>query len=387
MKNRYAPYDRGFTEHEHLYAFNLINMNGRVYDPFVSRFLSPDSYIQAPDFSQSFNRYAYVWNNPMKYTDPSGEFIIEAMIIGAFINTATQLLSGNVNSAGDFFLSAGIGALSGLAGGVAGQAAAGAVGIAGTTGGAIANGAIVGAASGSAGGFVGGAGNAWVGGANFIDGLGAGIKSGVTGAVGGAVIGGTVAGYKFQRKNLIFRRGCVELGVEPTDPVPATDDFLNRAQKVWYREAPMDKVARWTTENVPSGAQQKMDAAGAYGSTAPLTGQTSGNYTGRSIVYFNKNLAFSSAKRLFFTMGHELMHVSQFALLEGVHKSIMTESFENMMEYHAYSYEHSLGGKKYGSFPRDEIVSMMESYPQYFNKFSSVNFPWTSNHSFIYPLP
>lgn len=75
------------------------------------------------------------------------------------------------------------------------------------------------------------------------------------------------------------------------------------------------------------------------------------------------------------------------ALLEGVHKSIRTASFEKMMEYHAYSYEHSLGEKKYGSFPSDEIVSMMESYPQYFNKFSSVNFPWTSNHSFIYTLP
>jgi len=48
-------------------------MNVREYDPLVSRFLSPDPYIQAPDYSQSFNRYSYVWNNPLKYTDPSGE--------------------------------------------------------------------------------------------------------------------------------------------------------------------------------------------------------------------------------------------------------------------------------------------------------------------------
>jgi hypothetical protein len=49
-------------------------MNGRVYDPLVSRFLSPDPYIQAPDYSQSFNRYSYCINNPLKYTDPTGEF-------------------------------------------------------------------------------------------------------------------------------------------------------------------------------------------------------------------------------------------------------------------------------------------------------------------------
>jgi RHS repeat-associated protein len=66
-------FDRGFTGHEHLYAFNLINMNGRVYDPIVSRMLSPDNFIQAPGFSQSLNRYSYCWNNPLKYTDPTGQ--------------------------------------------------------------------------------------------------------------------------------------------------------------------------------------------------------------------------------------------------------------------------------------------------------------------------
>jgi len=65
-------FDRGFTGHEHLYAFALINMNGRMYDPVLGRMLSPDPYMQAPDFSQSFNRYSYCFNNPLVYTDPSG---------------------------------------------------------------------------------------------------------------------------------------------------------------------------------------------------------------------------------------------------------------------------------------------------------------------------
>ncbi len=59
--------------HEYLPEFDLINMNGRVYDPYTALFLSPDPYIQAPDFTQNYNRYAYVLNNPLRYTDPSGK--------------------------------------------------------------------------------------------------------------------------------------------------------------------------------------------------------------------------------------------------------------------------------------------------------------------------
>ena len=65
-------FDRGFTGHEHLYAFGLINMNGRMYDPQMSGFLSVDAYVQSPENAQGFNRYAYCLNNPLRYTDPSG---------------------------------------------------------------------------------------------------------------------------------------------------------------------------------------------------------------------------------------------------------------------------------------------------------------------------
>jgi RHS repeat-associated protein len=64
--------DRGYTEHEHLDEIGLIHMNGRVYDPLIGRFMSADPFIQAPDNLQSYNRYAYVMNNPLAYTDPSG---------------------------------------------------------------------------------------------------------------------------------------------------------------------------------------------------------------------------------------------------------------------------------------------------------------------------
>ena len=66
--------NRGFTGHEHLEEFALIHMNGRIYDPLIGRFLSPDPHVQDPGDGQSFNRYTYVFNNPLAYTDPSGYF-------------------------------------------------------------------------------------------------------------------------------------------------------------------------------------------------------------------------------------------------------------------------------------------------------------------------
>jgi RHS repeat-associated protein len=65
-------FDRGFTGHEHLTAFCLINMNGRMYDPVMSSFLSADRYVQDPTSAQGFNRYAYCMYNPLRFVDPTG---------------------------------------------------------------------------------------------------------------------------------------------------------------------------------------------------------------------------------------------------------------------------------------------------------------------------
>ncbi len=91
--------DRGFTGHEHLTAFGLINMkftlsersaklclstaercdlggaNGRMYDPVMSSFLSVDRFLQNPSTSQGFNRYAYCMYNPLRYVDPTGFYM------------------------------------------------------------------------------------------------------------------------------------------------------------------------------------------------------------------------------------------------------------------------------------------------------------------------
>lgn len=48
-------------------------MNGRLYYAKLHRFLQPDNYVQDPGNTQNYNRYGYVLNNLLKYTDPSGE--------------------------------------------------------------------------------------------------------------------------------------------------------------------------------------------------------------------------------------------------------------------------------------------------------------------------
>lgn len=146
----------GYTGHESLQRFGHINMNvsvkpneqseacfdfamarkrraslnARLYDPMVSRFLSPDPYVQMPDNTQNFNRYSYCLNNPLRYTDESGEFIETLLIgigMGALIGSGTSALSysafalinGNWNS-GDFWNAVCMGAVGGAIGGAFG---------------------------------------------------------------------------------------------------------------------------------------------------------------------------------------------------------------------------------------------------------------------------
>jgi RHS repeat-associated protein len=61
----------GFTGHEPD-ELGLVNMKGRIYDPKIGRFLMTDPIVSQPLFSQSWNAYSYVLNNPLTLVDPSG---------------------------------------------------------------------------------------------------------------------------------------------------------------------------------------------------------------------------------------------------------------------------------------------------------------------------
>jgi RHS repeat-associated protein len=95
---------RGFTQHEHLGSFGIINMNGRIFDPNTATFFSPDPFVQDPASTQAFNRYSYCLNNPLAYTDPTGELwwlipiAIGAYIGGSMANGTYNLLKWDYSS-------------------------------------------------------------------------------------------------------------------------------------------------------------------------------------------------------------------------------------------------------------------------------------------------
>jgi RHS repeat-associated protein len=94
--------------------------NARYYNPGLGRFLSPDTLVPTPGNPQSLNRYSYVENNPVKWTDPSGHFI--PGLIGIFVG----VLAGALAYEGMLWLGVGVaGALVGA--GMVGGAVAGGI--------------------------------------------------------------------------------------------------------------------------------------------------------------------------------------------------------------------------------------------------------------------
>jgi RHS repeat-associated protein len=64
---------RGYTGHEQLDAVGLVHMNGRIYEPVIGKMMSADPTVPNQFDGQSYNRYSYVQNNPLSFTD--GEVI------------------------------------------------------------------------------------------------------------------------------------------------------------------------------------------------------------------------------------------------------------------------------------------------------------------------
>jgi len=80
---------RGFTGHEHLDNLSLVQLNGRVYDPKLGRFLSADPvYLDDLASPQTLNPYSYASNNPLTCTDPSGYSAGSAAADSFFASTA-----------------------------------------------------------------------------------------------------------------------------------------------------------------------------------------------------------------------------------------------------------------------------------------------------------
>jgi RHS repeat-associated protein len=76
-----VPTDYRFTGQRSDAYINLYEMGARWYDADLGRWLSPDSIVPQPENPQTLNRFAYVNNNPVRYTDPSGHCIWDLCIV------------------------------------------------------------------------------------------------------------------------------------------------------------------------------------------------------------------------------------------------------------------------------------------------------------------
>jgi len=113
---------RGFTGHEHVDSAGIIHMNGRIYDAKLGRFLQADPFVED---STTLNRYTYVHNNPLAFTDPSGFFSLKKLFKLAVV-IGIGVFTGGVG-VGAFSLFGISGGLAGFGVAVAGGALAGAI--------------------------------------------------------------------------------------------------------------------------------------------------------------------------------------------------------------------------------------------------------------------
>ncbi len=194
-----SRFDRGFTGHEHYTDLKIINMNGRLYDPVIARFFSPDNFVQAPGFTQSYNRYSYCLNNPLQYVDPSGEFAWIPIVVGAVFGMVQGAIiaSQKAETAGGwvgYILGGGaIGALSGFAGSAVASMGTG-IGLASMASGAISGAGFGGLSSTGLDASHVASSVFWGAFSGAISGMVGGWTASAIGGTGGAFVGGAVSG-------------------------------------------------------------------------------------------------------------------------------------------------------------------------------------------------
>lgn len=331
---------RGYTGHEMLREFSLINMNGRLYDPLLGRFLSPDNFVQMPESSQSFNRYSYCLNNPLKYTDPSGEFwnLAFGAAIGGLFNWASHGFKFNAKGIGYFFTGAVAGAIStGIASGVnvamaGGSFWAGAAGMAnGISSTGFLSGAASGAASGFAGGFVSGFGNSLIDGSSFEKGILTGLDYGLESGFAGGIFGGIAAGIDALDKGTNFWDGTIKVSMDG-----AFSCMGNDLEGIWdnLKEECQDFVGKYVGdyEGQPVYESKILGTYSEKGGYRGFTRPDEGIFVGKKV--FTGNSMNGRAM-----MQHEFGHVLQYRIVgaEKYYNVIAKESSLNCAKIPPYN--------------------------------------------------
>ena len=90
---------KGFTGHEEVDLSGLVHMGGRVYDPKMGRFIQADPLVEDAYIPQTLNRYTYVQNNPLSYTDPNGYFSTQQAVFMVAAIAVTVVTGGTAAAA------------------------------------------------------------------------------------------------------------------------------------------------------------------------------------------------------------------------------------------------------------------------------------------------
>jgi RHS repeat-associated protein len=69
--------DKLYTGQREMADLGIYHYNARFYSPYINRFLSADTIVPGYANPQNFNRYSYVINNPLRYTDPTGHMQVQ----------------------------------------------------------------------------------------------------------------------------------------------------------------------------------------------------------------------------------------------------------------------------------------------------------------------
>jgi len=326
-------------------------------------------------FTQDFNRYSYARNNPLMYTDPTGEFIWVPIMVGVIAATYSGTLAGysagkavgatGWDMAAYMFSGGFIGGFSSAIGAGIGTGAAAIIGgaAANTIGGAIGglcSGILnSGAMAALAGGNVGKA--MWQGG---LIGMGAGAAFGAMADIDNAL----------DKRALLFS-AARELGIDKGSPIP---EFNRTKEWVEYQIKGRFPGAK-RPDNIflenggPNLTDKKTGKVHAGSVVAHRTKGINSVFTGGSDMYLHSELAFSSLKKFYNVLGHELFHVSQYAALAG-QIYVNTEPFTNMLEHYAnkFSNSYSWGWGYYTPITSQDFSTVPHHH-------LVRNFDWTKN--------
>ena len=186
---------------------------------------------------------------------------------------------------------------------------------------------------------------------------------------------GSPGGGRIDHKT--FEEKCKILDITPGQAIPEdkwSDEFIKQFQEVFFPDAPMEYVKKFVVEGLDKEYYFYNDDK-LGGRAIPLS--NNGILTGNSNVYFNDGYVFESPENLYYTMGHELVHVSQFAELKGVERDIFRDpDFIMTLEYHANAWALSVGGGINRVYDRFEIEMITCYSDRYHLDFSY--FKWTS---------